>query len=192
MKWESSIYYTQFINAISTSAFTFNGQDSILYNGQLSQVVANQNQQKAFLYGASSNLKVAFTDKFTTNLILNYTYGRIKTDTTDAPLDHIPPLMARIQFQYNVKELALDFFVNYNGAKKLRDYNLIGEDNFQYATPDGMPAWLTLNLRASYKVHPAVALQAGIDNILDTQYRTFSSGINGAGRNIFLAIRANF
>ena len=31
IKWESSIYYTQFIKAISTSAFTFNGQDSILY-----------------------------------------------------------------------------------------------------------------------------------------------------------------
>lgn len=192
VKWEGSVYYTQFINAITTSSFTFNGQDSIMYDGELSKVVANQNQQKAFLYGASTNVKVAFTDKFNADFILNYTYGRIKTDTADAPLDHIPPLMARIQLQYNIKELALDFFVNYNGAKKLKDYNLNGEDNFQYATADGMPAWFTLNLRASYKVHPAVALQAGIDNILDTQYRTFSSGINGAGRNIFLALRANF
>jgi len=191
-KWEGTIYYTQFINAITTSAFNFNEQDSIMYDGELSQVLANQNQKNAYLYGTSSSLKAAFSSKLSASFVINYTYGRVKTDTTDAPLDHIPPFMARIQLQYNYKKLALDFFANYNGAKKLKDYNFNGEDNFQYATPEGMPAWFTLNLRGSYKIHSTVALQAGIDNILDTQYRTFSSGINAPGRNIFLAIRANF
>jgi hemoglobin/transferrin/lactoferrin receptor protein len=32
-------------------------------------------------------------------------------------------------------------------------------------------------------------LQAGVDNAMDLQYRTFSSGINAPGRNIFGAIR---
>jgi len=192
MKWENTIYYTQFKNAITTSSFKYNGQDSILYDGEMSKVLANQNQQNAYLYGASSSFKAAISSKLTASFVINYSYGRIKTDTTDAPLDHIPPLMGRFQLQYNSKKLALDFFVNYNGFKKTKDYNLNGEDNFKYATPEGMPAWFTLNLRGSYKIHPLVMVQAGIDNILDTQYRTFSSGINGAGRNIFVALRANF
>jgi hemoglobin/transferrin/lactoferrin receptor protein len=123
---------------------------------------------------------------------LNYTYGRIKTDSSDYPLDHIPPFMARLQLTYTNKDFSSDFFVNYNGWKKLKNYNMGGEDNQQYATPEGMPAWFTVNFRASYKVYKMLTLQAGVDNIFDTQYRTFASGINAPGRNIYASIRFNF
>lgn len=123
---------------------------------------------------------------------MNYTYGRIKTDSSDSPLDHISPLMMRLQLNYTNNKFSSDFFVNYNGWKKLKDYNLGGEDNEQYATSDGMPAWLTLNLRVGYQIVKQVKIQAGVDNILDTQYRTFSSGINAPGRNVFVSLRASF
>ena len=123
---------------------------------------------------------------------MNYTYARIKTDSSDAPLDHIPPFMARVQLTYTNKNFSSDFFVNYNGWKKLKDYYLNGEDNEQYATADGMPAWFTANLRVSYKVNKLLTLQAGVDNIFDTQYRTFASGINAPGRNVFAAIRFHY
>ena len=74
----------------------------------------------------------------------------------------------------------------------LKDYYLNGEDNEQYATPEGMPAWMTFNLRTSYKIHKLVTLNAGIENILDTQYRTFASGINAPGRNVFVTARFNY
>jgi hemoglobin/transferrin/lactoferrin receptor protein len=32
----------------------------------------------------------------------------------------------------------------------------------------------------------------GIDNILDLQYRTFASGINSPGRNVFGTVRIKF
>ena len=35
-------------------------------------------------------------------------------------------------------------------------------------------------------------VQAGVDNLLDTQYRIFASGINAPGRNIFGTVRLNF
>ena len=100
--------------------------------------------------------------------------------------------MARMQLSYTNKKFSSDFFINYNGGKKLTDYYLNGEDNEQYATPDGMPAWFTTNFRASYQVHKLITLQAGVDNIFDTQYRTFSSGINAPGRNLFAAIRLHY
>jgi hemoglobin/transferrin/lactoferrin receptor protein len=64
-----------------------------------------------------------------------------------------------------------------------------GEDNQQYATPDGMPAWYTLNLRLNYRLTDRLTIQGGIDNLLDTQYRTFASGINAPGRNFMLTLR---
>lgn len=190
--WENVVYTTTFIDAIVTEAFQFNGQDSIFYDGVLSRVLANQNKGEAYLFGFSSNYLVQVTDRLSCRASLSYTYGRIKTDTTDYPLDHIPPLMARTQISYQHGKSSADFFVNYNGWKRLKDYNLNGEDNERYATADGMPAWVSLNFRYTYKLFKQLILQTGIDNILDTQYRHFASGINAPGRNIFGAIRLNF
>ena len=80
----------------------------------------------------------------------------------------------------------------YNAAKKLKNYSSSGEDNLQYATADGIPAWFTINWRVSYQVHKLITIQAGVDNIFDTQYRTFASGINAPGRNIFGVLRFKF
>jgi hemoglobin/transferrin/lactoferrin receptor protein len=190
--WENIVYTTTFKDAIVTDAFQFNGQDSILYDGVLSRVLANQNKGTAYLFGFSSNYSVQLTDHLSCRASLSYTYGRIKTDTTDYPLDHIPPLMARTQLSYKIGRSSADFFVNYNGWKRLKDYNLNGEDNERYATSEGMPAWFNLNLRFTYRLFDELILQAGIDNILDTQYRQFASGINAPGRNVFGAIRLNF
>jgi hemoglobin/transferrin/lactoferrin receptor protein len=191
-RWDNSVYYTDFYDAIVTENFTFNGQDSIIYDGELSQVMANQNKKRAYIFGFSSSLTSQCTDNFLFSFMMNYTYGRIKTDTSDYPLDHIPPFMARLQLTYTNKNFNSSFFVNYNGWKKLKNYNLNGEDNEQYATPEGMPAWFTVNFRASYKIYKMVTIEAGVDNIFDTQYRTFASGINAPGRNIYGAVRFNF
>jgi hemoglobin/transferrin/lactoferrin receptor protein len=187
--WENVLFYTELYDAVVTDVFKFNGKDSILYDGALSRVYANQNKGRAYIYGFSSNFKSKCSEHLLLSLALNYTYGRIKTDSSDSPLDHIPPFFTRLLLSFTNKNFTSDFFVNYNGWKKIKDYNLGGEDNEQYATPDGMPAWFTVNLHASYKVHKLVTLQAGIDNIFDTQYRVFASGINGPGRNVFAALR---
>jgi hemoglobin/transferrin/lactoferrin receptor protein len=54
-----------------------------------------------------------------------------------------------------------------------------------------MPAWMTINLKLGYRIHKNINLQAGVDNILDTQYRTFASGIHAPGRNIYVTLRLN-
>ena len=190
-KWENYIFYTQFRDAIVTDNFTYEGKDSVLYEGTLSRVLANQNKREAYIYGISSNLDSKINENLSMSLVLNYTYGRVKTDSFDYPLDHIPPLMIRYQMAYKIKNFSTVFFINYNGWKKLKDYNLEGEDNEQYATEDGMPAWFTLNLHASYKILKYLSVEAGIDNIFDTQYRTFASGINAPGRNVFISLKAN-
>ncbi|TSA43351.1 MAG: TonB-dependent receptor, partial [Chitinophagaceae bacterium] len=193
-KWENYIYYTKFANVVITSDDKFNGKDSILYDGSMSKVVSNQNKGEAFIYGFSSNLISQINNNFRMAFMMNYTYGRIRTTGSNTPLNHIAPFMARFQLMYTNNKFSSDFFINYNGWKRLADYcaDPAAEDNIEYATPVGMPAWFTLNLRTSYKVHNNITIQAGVDNIFDTQYRTFASGINAAGRNVFVALRGNF
>ncbi len=191
-RWENAVYYTLFNRAIVTEKFTFNGLNTILYDGSMSQVYANQNKKEAFLYGFSSNLKTQLSRDFLFTFNMSYTYGRIKNKGANLPLDHIPPLLSRASLAYSNKKFSSDFFVNYNGWKRLKDYYLNGEDNEQYATAEGMPAWLTLNLRGSYELNAHLSLQAGVDNILDTQYRSFASGINAPGRNLFASLRFRY
>jgi hemoglobin/transferrin/lactoferrin receptor protein len=190
--WENTIYFTDFYNAIVTDQFRYNGEDSILYDGTMSQVMANQNKKKAFIYGLTSDLKSELTPNLFLSFGVNYTYGRINDHGSYSPLDHIPPLIMRLQIAYSKKKFSTEMFINYNSWKRIKNYYLNGEDNEQYATPEGMPAWMTLNMRASYNIHKLLTIQAGIDNLLDTQYRTFASGINAPGRNIFGAIRFNY
>jgi len=163
-----------------------------MYDGQLSQVTSNVNALEAYIYGTSINLKADITDNFSIASSLNYTYGRIKTDTTAYQLDHIPPVFGKTSFNLNLNKFRYEFFVMYNGWKREKDYNKYGEDNFKSATPNGMPAWFTLNLRTAYQFNKHIQLQAGLANLLNQNYRVFASGIGAPGRNLFVTLRGNF
>ncbi len=191
-RWENTVYYTTFKDITVVDTFTYNGSDSLMYDGTMSRVYANQNKDNAYVFGFSSNFISKLDDHFMMTLGLSYTYGRVKTDSSDSPLDHIPPFMARTSFSYTNNKFNADFFVNFSGAKLLKNYSLGGEDNEQYATDMGMPAWFTMNLRAGYQIYKGISIQAGVDNIFDIQYRTFASGINAPGRNVFVSLKGIF
>ncbi|SFU79385.1 TonB-dependent receptor [Pontibacter akesuensis] len=185
-------YRTWYRDAITVQNFSLNGQDSILYNGEQSRVTANVNAGKAYLYGYSANLQADLTNYLSLSSSLNYTYGRIKNETGEIPLDHVPPLFGRSSINLQLKRLRGEFFVLYHGVKALEDYSPSGEDNLQYATPQGMPAWHTLNLRAAYQITPNLQFQAALENISDRYYRVFASGISAPGRNVVLTLRGEF
>ncbi len=192
IRWENVAYYTLFSDAIVVDKFTFNGSQTTVYDGDTVNVYAAQNKSRAFIYGFNSNIKADIGKHLSATGSVTYTYGRIITDTANTPLDHIPPVFARIGLQYNSSKFTSEFFTIVNGKKDIKDYLLNAEDNEQYATPIGMPAWYTLNLRLGYQIHKNILLQAGFDNILDQNYRVFASGIQGPGRNIFANMRLSF
>jgi hemoglobin/transferrin/lactoferrin receptor protein len=192
IKFEFSTYYTWFRNALVKAPFSFNGQDSVIYNGVNSQVLANQNRNKAYLVGFNTSIEYGFLKYFFFRSTVNYTYGRYKKFTgVEVPLDHIPPVYGTTNFSYRKNKLETELYAMYNGWKRIENYNPDGEDNQQYATPDGMPGWFTLNWRGSFNLNKNLKLQAGIENILDRNYRTFGSGFSSAGRNFIIALRAN-
>ena len=108
------------------------------------------------------------------------------------PLDHIPPVFGRSGLQYQGKRFQAETFILFNGWKRLQDYNLEGEDNIQYATPDGMPGWMTLNLRFQVNVSKGVQIQGSGENLTDRNYRVFASGLSGPGRSWMLTVRSRF
>jgi hemoglobin/transferrin/lactoferrin receptor protein len=185
-------YYTLLNNALTVQNSIYNGADSIMYEGSLSQVMTTTNAGRAYVYGFESFISGKLGDYFSLLATLNYTYGRIKTDTIPYPLDHIPPVFGKVSLTYQAQKFKAEFFTIYSGWKRLKDYNLIGEDNYSYALPEGMPGWFTLNLRAGYNFNKNLAVQLACENILDQNYRNFASNISAPGRNFILTLRGNF
>lgn len=187
-----NVYYTKLTNAIIAQNGQFQGADSILYDGQLSQVMSTVNAGKAYIYGIEGALAGQLNKYISVLGTVNYTKGRVVTDTVLYPLDHIPPVFGKFSVISSVNRLRTEFFINYAGWKRIKDYNMNGEDNFGYATAQGMPSWFTLNARVSYAITKDISLQVACENILDQNYRQYASNISAPGRNFILTLRGNF
>jgi hemoglobin/transferrin/lactoferrin receptor protein len=189
-----NLYQTYLTNVLSVQKGTFNGSDSVLYDGQMSQVLTTTNSGNAYVRGFEAFLQAQLSTGLQLSGTFNYTLGRILTDTIPYPLDHIAPAFGKISLRYALlhNRLKLEGFAMYAGWKRLEDYNFIGEDNFAFATSNGMPSWYTLNLRANYNLNNELSLQLACENILDRNYRMFASNISAPGRNFILTLRGNF
>lgn len=193
-EFENTVFYTQLFDAIVLDDFTFNGSNVVVYDGFNADVKASQNKGKANIFGYSSALRIKILEDLKFYGSYNFTYGRVEKDALNPqrPLDHIPPHYGKVGLTYNHKWMNLDFNMLYNGKKRLEDYSDSGEDNLQYATANGMPAWQTFNFKSAFQPLKYVTIYAGVENILDIQYRVFASGINAPGRNFYGGLKLNF
>ena len=207
-------FYSLFRNAIVKAPFRLNGQDSLEYNGVNSQILASQNVNRANLFGFNVGLTGKVLKFVTFSTSLSFTDGKYKTDpskkssvyekqpnglyaivnknVSSKPLDHIPPIIGKTSIAFQNKKINTELYALHNSWKRLDRYNADGEDNAQYATAQGMPAWVTLNLKGTYSVKKYLQLQVGIENIFDKNYRTFASGFSAGGRNLIFALRTTW
>lgn len=192
-QFDATYFYTQLYDAIVTDAFTFNGSSTYDFGGgDIRNVIANQNLGKAFVTGVNGNIKATIAKNLQFNGTYNFTLGRVTTNGNKRPLDHIPPYFGKLGFNYSPSWATFEVYMLFNGKKHLKDYSTSGEDNLVYAPVGGTPAWETYNFKASSKQMNGFTLFAGMENILDTQYRNFASGINAGGRNIYGGAKYSF
>ncbi len=187
--FQLALFNTQLFNAIVVDKFTFNGATELEFNGKKVPIVAAQNKNKATIQGFTAAINTPIISNINFDASAMFTIGKIKAEK-DTPLDHVPPLVIKTGLVYAVDDNSIGLSLLYNGWKRIEDFNPGGEDNPQYAPSVGMPSWYIINLKGSYRLNVNLTLLAGIDNALDLQYRTFSSGINGAGRNFYFTIKA--
>jgi len=185
-------FYTWYSNAITTLPSTFNGRDSLFFDGRNSKVYMSNNANSAYIYGVNFNVNAAITSNFSINHSTNYTYGRLTAEGTEVPLDHIAPVFGKTGFVYQQLKFRGEFFAMYNGAKKTADYNPFGEDNQAFSADpiNGyMPAWMTLNIRTGYQINKTLQVLFAVENITDLNYRVFASNISAAGRNFVFTLK---
>lgn len=192
-------FYTILENALVRRNFQFNGQDSIIYDGTLSQVLALQNAARANVYGVQASVEAEINDKWSVATYLTWTEGEEENEETgeNVPLRHAPPLFGNTQVNFEADRLRLSLAVDYNGEVAFEDLAPSERGKPQiYATDENgnpfSPSWYALNFRGSYQFNTTLQLNVGVDNITDQRYRPYSSGIVAPGRNFILALRARF
>ncbi|MDQ3047742.1 MAG: TonB-dependent receptor [Bacteroidota bacterium] len=202
VKLEGGYYYTLLKNAIVTRKTTFEGKDSIMFNGTLSEVRSSQNVDEAYIQGAWGAISADFTDNVSFKSTLNYTLGEYKQFIPDngpqpghdtiVPLDHIPPLFGQTSLIFRFKKFESEIYSRYSAAKLSKDYSLGKEDNELYSADpvNGyMPGWVTFNVKTTFKLTKNFMVNVGVENLFNTHYRVFASGVSSAGRNVVVAIR---
>ncbi|WKZ65484.1 MAG: TonB-dependent receptor [Flavobacteriales bacterium] len=191
---EAVAFRTWYMDALVVEPFRYNGLDSIDYDGTLSRVTALTNARQAYLLGAQGRLSLAVTKALLLTAGLTHTYGRVRTAGGPRPLDHVPPTYGRAGLLLRANRLEAEAYALFNGWKRLSDTDATpgSEDNLQYATPDGTPAWWTINARCSFALSSRLQLQAAMENIADHHYRTFASGVSAPGRNAQISLRVHW
>lgn len=187
MKIEIVGFYTYLKDAIVRTAYQINGEDSLLYDGDMYKVTANYNAAQGIIYGGSLRFTSNLNKNITLNGTLNYTHGHNITD--DVPLGHIPPVFGRTNITYRRDRFFFNMYAIYQGWKHLEDFSPYGEDNDGEAMQYGFPSWWTFNMKSGFNLGQHFQLMLAVENLFDEFYKPHAAGISAAGRNFIVTAR---
>lgn len=193
--WQMEIggFYTKIKDLLMDQVATYNGADSVLYDGKMTKVYQMANTAVGYATGAYFNAKAKLCNSLYGDVSYTTTYGRYRATENSAwaPLDHVSPDYGRAGIRYVSGDWQAEGFVLFNGWKRAKDYSPSGEDNAQYSPGGKTPSWQTYNLRALWHASKYISASFAVENILDLHYRTFSSGISAPGRNIIVSLKVS-
>ena len=198
LKIDVTGYYTILQNAMVRRPFALNGLDSIMYDGQLSQVQAIQNAAAAHVYGLQAGVELQLPAGFSFSTDLNWQEGEEELDNGSvSPSRHAAPFFGVSRLTYRANRLTLELNTYYQAERSFEKLAVEERSKDEIYAKDAngnnyAPGWYTLNVKAMYQFMPNLTVTAGVENITDQRYRPYSSGISAPGRNFVMALRANF
>ncbi|WP_420387156.1 TonB-dependent receptor [Roseivirga sp.] len=183
-------YFSFLRDALVRRPFTFNGQSEIDYDGTLSAVFAEQNVGEAFIWGLSLSTRWSMANGIQVTGNINYTQGE---DTIEhLPLRHVTPLFGELGMSMTQSKLTSTFKVKFSGGIAFEDLAPSEQAKTHLYTTDGALPWYTINIYNSYQLDDYYSIHLNLENLLDTHYRPYSSGISAPGFNAVISFRADF
>ena len=198
LTFQANAFYTLLIDALVRRNFTLNGENTIIYQGNPTQVQAIQNAGSATIYGLELGLKINLSKTIKVSSQYNLVNGvQDEEDGTTVPVRHVSPNFGNTHFIYTKGNLKLDFWSEYNGTLTAAQIAPEEQDKpWLYAlNSDGLPyapQWHTLNFTGQYQFTKAITLTASLENITNQRYRKYSSGIAAPGRNLIISGKYSF
>lgn len=192
--FEFNVFYSYLTSAIIRDDYSINGQDSIIYDGEMKKIQSLVNKDFAHIYGL--NIGITYSPIKHFNIRVNYTATR-GSDSDREPIRHVPPDFSGLHFIYNNKKLKCDLFMKHHSTL-LNNELALSEQNktHLYAVDDNgspySPSWSTINFMCQYQFNKIIGIHGGVENITDERYKTYSSGMVASGRNFIIGIKSRF
>lgn len=195
-KYDITVFATRLDQAMVRRDFTFNGQDSILYEGVLSRVQAIQNAAQTNLYGFQISLEAKTREHWGFYSRFSYQNGleELEDGSTSRPR-HAAPWFGSTGLRWKKEKTNLELYWQYNGS--LSPTQLPIEERgkpYLYAlNGDGLPyapGWTTVNIRSGFDLTDFFEVHIVLENLLNIRYRTYSSGLAAPGRNLIISMKA--
>ncbi|MBK8340960.1 MAG: TonB-dependent receptor [Flavobacteriales bacterium] len=198
VKLKGSLFYILVDDVMVRRPNTLNNEDSILYEGSLSRVDAIQNAAQARVWGGTFSMEAVLFAGFSAEV--RYTGQSGSEDAEDGvstvPLRHSPPSFGRVGLRWAQGRVDVRALFSFSDGFSTDELAPTEKDKPIYALDSAgepyCPPWQVLDLKGSVRVTPALLITAGVENVLDVRYRTYSSGITSPGRNFIIALRATF
>jgi hemoglobin/transferrin/lactoferrin receptor protein len=145
-------------------------------------VYTKVNSQESYLRGAEWDGRYQLSARFSFEMNATYLFGQ--NLSAQEPMRRIPPLNGRAQLRYQQQQ----WYVAIENMVAARQNRLAQGDKDDNRIPaGGTPGWNLTNLHAGHS-GKVFSIKGGIQNIGNIDYRTHGSGINGAGRNVWVSV----
>jgi hemoglobin/transferrin/lactoferrin receptor protein len=198
LKLDATGYYTYLDNSMVRRAFQVNGADSILFDDVQSKVYAIQNAAFATVFGFHAGFELRLPSGFSLLSQYNFQNGvEEMNDGNDSRSRHAAPAFGVTRLTYTNEKVTLQLYAMYSAGLNFDELNeeeklkpaiyAIDENGNPYS-----PAWYTLNLKTIFKLTDNFSVSAGLENILDKRYKTYSSGLVAPSRNFVLSLKGSF
>ncbi|MFB6258038.1 MAG: TonB-dependent receptor plug domain-containing protein, partial [Flavobacteriales bacterium] len=157
-------FYTLLQNAMVRREFQYQGRDSIVYDGTLSNVQATKNVGSARVYGFQASLQAALGRGFKFEGHYNHTFG----ETSDGKsIRHVAPPFGKAQLSWARRGFKAQFYADWNLEIPYEDLapSEKGKPHLYASDAQGRPyspGWYTLNVKASYSPVEFLRLSAGV------------------------------
>jgi hemoglobin/transferrin/lactoferrin receptor protein len=148
-------------------------------------VYRKENTGAAYIKGIETEFEYRISKQFNLTAGIAYTYGLSLSN--NEPLRRIPPFNGRLMASYRDKKWFAAAAFQF-AAKQSRLAQGDKDDN--RIPVGGTPGWQVVNLYGGYQFL-YLRINAGMQNLLNSDYRTHGSGINGVGRSGWISLQIN-
>ncbi|OYX18286.1 MAG: TonB-dependent receptor, partial [Algoriphagus sp. 32-45-6] len=198
LKTDFTAFYTLLDQAMVRRPFQLNGQQEIVYDGELSNVLAIQNAAFAQIHGIQAGLEYQIAHHWSITSRYNLQKGVEELDDESrSPSRHAAPAFGLTRITFQKLKFRADLSSSYSAKRDFEEMPQEEKDKtFIYARDENgnsySPSWMVFNFQFSYQFLEKITVSGGVENISDRQYRPYSSGIVAPGRNFTLTLKADF
>lgn len=154
--------------------------DGQIINGY--QVYQKENTESAFIKGAEAEFNWQIVKSVTFGGGIAYSYGQNLTKAE--PLRRVPPFNGRLTGTYRKNKWFGTAELHFASQQ---DRLAQGDKEDNRIPAGGTPGWKVINFYGGYKLEK-VHVGIGLQNVLNEDYRTHGSGINGVGRSAWISL----